>query len=257
MKAFFRNPLRVTGRLVWFAAEILVFLLDYLVHIALRPGIPLTRARAQWLQASCRRTLRVVGVKTRTSGPIPTRGLIVSNHLSYLDILVLSAITPSVFVSKSEVKHWPVFGMFARLSGTLFLQRTRRSDVARLNRQIAAVLDTGVPVVLFPEGTSSDGSHVLPFKSSLLEPATGQEHPVSVSCIRYSLRDGNPAEDVCYWGDMTLLPHLVNFLSKRRVRAHVTFAPIERSPSCRKELARHLHAEIARMNDGETAAAHT
>ena len=257
MNGFLRHPLRVTGRLIWFAAEILLFLLDYLVHVALRPGIPHTKARAQWLQASSRRTLRILSVKIRTSGPIPTRGLIVSNHLSYLDILVLSAITPSVFVSKSEVKNWPVFGTFARLSGTLFVQRTRRSDVARLNGEISTVLDSGVPVVLFPEGTSSDGTHILPFKSSLLEPAMDQGHPVTASCIRYSLKDGQASEDVCYWGDMTLFPHLLNLLSKRRVRAHVSFAPVERSASCRKELARQLHGEVDRMRHGAPAEANS
>lgn len=138
MKPFLQRPLRVTGRLVWFAAEILLFLLDYLVHVALRPGLPLARARAQWLQASCRRTLRVLSVKIRTAGTVPTRGLIVSNHLSYLDILVLSAITPSVFVSKSEVKYWPVFGTSrgsrARSSSSARAGRRLRGSTAKLPR---------------------------------------------------------------------------------------------------------------------------
>jgi 1-acyl-sn-glycerol-3-phosphate acyltransferase len=197
--------------------------------------------------------LRLLNVKIKTNGPVPGRGLVVSNHLSYLDILVLSAITPAVFVSKSEVKHWPIFGWFARLSGTLFVNRTRRSDVARLNQQIAHVLDAGVPVVLFPEGTSSDGSHVLPFKSSLLEPVLRQDHPLCAALIRYSLNDGLASEDVCYWGEMTFIPHFLNLLSKRRVRVSVSFAPIDETPGCRKDLARHLHSEILRMKEGIAA----
>jgi 1-acyl-sn-glycerol-3-phosphate acyltransferase len=241
------------GRLIWFAGELLLFFLDYVVNVAFRPSLPLIRARALWLQVSCRRTLRILNVKIKTNGPVPIRGLIVSNHLSYLDILVLSAITPAVFVSKAEVKHWPVFGWFARLSGTLFVNRTRRSDVARLNEQIAHVLEAGVPVVLFPEGTSSDGRKVLPFKSSLLEPALQQDHPLCAALIRYSVNDGLASEDVCYWGDMTFLPHFLNLLSKRRVRVSVSFTPIEETPACRKDLARHLHAEIVRMKEGAVA----
>jgi len=256
MKAFLRHPLRVTGRLVWFAGEITLFLLDYVVNVAFRPSIPLAKARALWLQVSSRRTLRILNVKIQTRGPVPARGLVVSNHLSYLDILVLSAITPAVFVSKSEVRRWPVFGWFARLSGTLFVQRIRRSDVARLNQQITQVLDTGVPVVLFPEGTSSDGQQVLPFKSSLLEPVLKQNHPVCASLIRYSLTDGLASEDVCYWGDMTLFPHLINLLSKRRVRAFVSFTPVQESPNCRKELARHLHSEVVRMKKSVAGEVH-
>lgn len=253
MKGFLRNPWRVTGRLIWFTGEVLLFFLDYLVNVAFRPSLPLTKARALWLQVSCRRALRVLNVKIKTSGPVPGRGLIVSNHLSYLDILVLSAVTPAVFISKSEVKHWPVFGWFARLSGALFLDRTRRSDVARLNQQIAQVLDGGVPVVLFPEGTSSDGRQVLPFKSSLLEPVLQQAQPLCVSLLRYSLTDGRASEDVCYWGDMAFLPHLLNLLSKRRVRVSVSFTPIEETPSCRKDLARRLHSEVVRMQEGVLA----
>lgn len=250
MRAFLRHSLRVSGRLLWFAGELVLFLLDYLFNVVFRPSLPLTRARALWLQVSSRRTLRLVNVKIRTQGPVPTRGVIVSNHLSYLDFLVLSAITPAVFVSKSEVKQWPLFGRLARWSGTLFVQRARRSDVSRLNAEIAQVLDSNVPVVLFPEGTSSDGREVLPFKSSLLEPALRQSHPLCAAHIRYAVKDGEARQDVCYWGDMTLVPHLINLFSKRRVRASVSFTVIPEMPACRKELVRQLHSGVVRMKDG-------
>jgi 1-acyl-sn-glycerol-3-phosphate acyltransferase len=256
MKGYLQHPWRVLGRLFCFAGQVLLFFLDYFINVALRPGLPLTRARALWLQVSSRRTLRLLKVKVKTTGAVPLRGLIVSNHLSYLDILVLSAITPAVFVSKSEVKQWPVFGWFARLSGTLFVHRNRRSDVARLNEQIAHVLDAGVPVVLFPEGTSSDGRHILPFKSSLLEPVLRQDQPLCAALIRYSLPDGLASEDVCYWGDMTFLPHLLNLLSKRRVHVFVSFTPVERRRGGRKDLARYLHSEIVRMKEGVAGEVH-
>jgi lyso-ornithine lipid O-acyltransferase len=191
-------------------------------------------------------------VKTR--GPIPLKGLLVCNHLSYLDILVISSITPAVFVSKSDVKRWPIFGWFARMSGTLFVDRGRRTDVSRLNLELARVLEEGALVVLFPEGTSSDGREVLPFKSSLLEPITRFEHPLTIGFLNYTLADGRPGEEVCYWGEMTLVPHLVNLLSKRCVNASVAFTPFGHPMQCRKTLARFLHSEIVRMKGSDAVA---
>src|SRR6185436_7426012 len=107
--------------------------------------------------------LRLLAADIGSDGPCPRDGLLVSNHLSYLDILVLATLTPAVFVSKSEVKNWPVFGWFARMAGTIFLQRTRRADVVRISEEITTVLRGGHLVVLFPEGTSSNGRQVLPF----------------------------------------------------------------------------------------------
>jgi len=249
MRSFWKNPFRVTGRLFWLAGEIVLALLDFVINVIFAPKVPLRRARSLWLQQTCRRALRIMKVKVRTRGPIPLKGLLVSNHLGYLDILVLSAMAPAVFIAKSEVKRWPIFGWFAILGGTLFVRRGKRSDVARLNREVAQALDAGALVVLFPEGTSSDGRDVLPFKSSLLEPVTRLNHPLSVACIRYSLPDGDVGEDVCYWGDMTLAPHLVNLFSKSRISATVSFVRLERGPNSRKELARSLHSQVMRLKE--------
>ncbi len=249
MKGFCRRPLRVSFRLCWLASEISLALLDFVVNVLFQRQMPLTKARALWLQQACRRVLRVLSVDVKTRGPIPLKGLLVCNHLSYLDILVISSTTPAVFVSKSEVKRWPVFGWFARMSGTLFVDRSRRADVSRLNLELARALEEGALVVLFPEGTSSDGREVLPFKSSLLEPITRFDHPLTLGCLGYGLgaADGHPGEEVCYWGDMTLVPHLVNLLSKRCVDATVAFTPFEQPESCRKALARQLHLEVSRL----------
>jgi 1-acyl-sn-glycerol-3-phosphate acyltransferase len=243
----------VTVRLLWLAGEISLAFLDFIINVVFAPKVPLSRARALWLQQACRRVLRILNVQIKTHGPIPLKGLLACNHLSYLDILVISTITPAIFISKSEVKRWPVFGWFANLSGTLFVDRTKRADVARLNDEVAHVLDGGGLVVLFPEGTSSDGSSVLPFKSSLLEPALGLDHPLSVAFLHYSLPDGNVGEDVCYWGDMTLVPHLVNLFSKPRVAVNVSFTRADQSPGTRKELARHLHSQVLQLKEERTA----
>jgi lyso-ornithine lipid O-acyltransferase len=247
MSGLAKHPCRVLGRLVWLTWAISWSAACYFLrgHARSKDGPPQTRAR--WLQQSCRRTLRVLGTRISTHGQIPHTGLLVCNHLSYLDILVLSALTPAVFVAKREVGGWPVFGWFARVSGTLFANREKRSQVSELNAQIDRVLQTGILVVLFPEGTSSDGKTVLPFKTSLLEPAADTHHTLSAAHIAYHLQDGDVAEEVCYWKDMTLVPHLVNLLSKDHVAVQVHFAEVQRESTERKALARQLQAEVVRL----------
>ena len=247
MNGLRKHPVRVGARLVWLAGELIWAAISYVPKVVLRSGSSGLEARASWLQAGCRRGLRIFDVEVQAAGPIPNCGLLVSNHLSYLDILVLSALAPSIFVAKRDVKSWPIFGWFARLGGTLFADRDRRTQVGQLTRELRTLLDRGALVVLFPEGTSSDGSTVLPFKSALLEPATNASRPVSASLIAYQLEDGNVGEEVCYWKDMTFIPHLLNLLSKRCIKASVCFAGPQPDRTNRKELARHLHAEVLKL----------
>lgn len=249
MKSVARHPWRVLGRMVWLAGEALVAVLDFVFQVLLRSEYRSLHPRARWLQRSCRRALRVLGVELQARGYIPTAGLLVCNHLSYLDILVLSALTPAVFVAKREVKHWPVFGWFARFAGTLFVDREKRTQVGELNRAIQAVLEQEALVVLFPEGTSSDGQTVLPFKSSLLEPATRRGCPLWASLIEYRLEDGDVGEEVCYWKDMTFVPHLINLLSKRCIEVSVRFSALRRGGADRKALARQLHSEVLKLKE--------
>ena len=247
MKSWARHPLRVTGRLLWLGGEIILAGLNYVRWRAFRPATALSIARAAWLQESSRRVLRVFGTQTSVAGRIPGSGLLVCNHLSYLDVLMLACIAPSRFVAKSEVRMWPVLGCFARLAGTIFVDRNRRSEAARSAEEIEAALAEGSLVVLFPEGTSSGGETVLPFKSSLLEPAARNLHSLTVGWIAYELADGDVSEDVCYWKNMALLPHLINLLSKRTVRALFNFAETRPETTNRKALARQLHAQVLHL----------
>ena len=244
---------RFTGRAIWFAAELLLFGIAFIVVLLRHGGKIPQRARSRWLQWCSRRTLRVFSVQFESRGPCPQTGLLVCNHLTYLDILVLDALTPAVFVSKSEVKNWPVFGWFAKRSGTLFVDRTRRSDVTRMNAEIDRTLASGNVLVLFPEGTSWNSREILPFKSSLLEPIVGAKHPLSVGRITYALDDGSVEQDVCYWGEMTFLSHFLKLMTKRHIHARVTFAPVAQPATDRKELARQLHAEVVHLGDPTTA----
>jgi len=249
MSGAFKHPLRVTGRLVWLVGELLLLGVSFVPKVLLRSDLPSFAARALWLRQGCRRVLRIFHAEIQCYGPIPTNGLLVSNHLSYLDILVLSTLTPTVFIAKRQVKSWPIFGWFALLGGTLFADRDRRHQVAQLNQQLGALLDAGALVVLFPEGTSSNGQTVLPFKSSLLEPVVGSNHPLAVGLISYQLEDGDPGEEVCYWRDMTLVPHLINLLAKRHVQASVRFFQSAQKNMRRKELATQLHAAMLRLKE--------
>ena len=253
MQGWRRHPFRVIARLGGLAGAILVALLDYLFRCAFRRPEARLAARALWLQRTSRRVLHLFGFETQMAGPVPSRGLLISNHLSYLDVLVLSSLTPAVFVSKHDVKYWPVFGQFAVLAGTVFVDRARRFQVGQTNDEITTALNHGALVVLFPEGTSTNGQTLLPFKSSLLEPATHPAWPVAVGWLHYEIDDGDAGEEVCYWGDHTFFPHMLNLMSKRRVRATVRFGQFPERVSDRKELAWRLRTEILDLKEKKGA----
>ena len=200
--------------------------------------------RDRWLQRAAREVARIVRLKIESAGTTPASGLLVCNHLSYLDILVLASLAPAMFVAKREIKSWPVIGLLTQLGGTLFIDRQRRTHVGEVNDEIQTALDDGALVIVFPEGTSSDGKTVLPFKSSLLEPVTQSKHPLTVGCLQYTLADGDAGGEVCYWGDAVFFPHLLNLLSKRSICASVRFSPVEQHGTDRKELAQQLHSAV-------------
>jgi 1-acyl-sn-glycerol-3-phosphate acyltransferase len=239
--------LRAAGRLCWFAWEVAVIVVDYFFTVAFAAKISQRAARAAWLQRSSRRHLRIFGFSADIAGPVPQTGLLVSNHLSYLDILVIAATTPAVFVSKAEVRRWPLFGWLATLGGTVFIERARRTHVGAVNREIQSALAEGVLVVVFPEGTSTNGDEVLPFRSSLLEPALAGHQPISIAWLHYETPGGDAKQEVCYWGDHEFFPHLINLLGKKSVRATLRFGTFQRTTDDRKELAKQLHAAVSAL----------
>jgi 1-acyl-sn-glycerol-3-phosphate acyltransferase len=213
-------------------------------------------ARARWLQHTCRRGLRALKVTATTTGRCPRGTIVTANHLGYLDILVLAATTPVVFVAKREVRAWPVFGWFARMSGTRFIDREKRSDVVRVASELEPALAAGVSVVLFLEGTSTDGSAVRPFKSSLLEPAARRGWPVVPAALAYRVPAGHSAADeVCWWADMTLGPHLWNLAALPFIDARLAWGEPIRGED-RKQLAAALHVacvELLELEHGHLA----
>ena len=211
-----------------------------------RPSSSLT-GKAEWQQRQARRMLRALEATVSVSGTIPTEGLMVSNHLGYLDVIVIATQAPLVFVSKSDVVHWPVIGLLLKSAGTILADRTRRSSAAETSAEILRAMDSGLPVVFFPEGTSSDGSGVLPFKPALLQIALDTRKPITPAAISYSARTGDMRNDVCYWGDHTFLTHLFRLAKIRELNARLSIADAPNLPNDRKSAALTLHGEVSRL----------
>src|SRR5207302_1137959 len=173
--------------------------------------------RIEVLDRWSRRTLPRMGIRVEVMGAFPGAGLIASNHLSYLDILVYSAVAPCAFVAKREIRAWPAVGWIATLAATIYVDRSRRSETRTIQPEIQSALASGLRLFLFPEGTSSGGSCVLPFHSSLFQPAVDLQVAVFAASIEYAIPDGVAGTEACYFGTMKLLPHLMNLLGKHSV----------------------------------------
>jgi lyso-ornithine lipid O-acyltransferase len=203
--------------------------------------------RAAWQQRQALRFLAALDVEVRVTGKLPRQGMVVCNHLSYLDIPAIAAQGSVVFVSKADVRKWPAIGGLLECAGTILAERRRPMSAGTTAGEICRVLDEGLPVLLFPEGTSSDGAEVLPFMPSLLQAALDSGAPVTPAAIIYQVEGGDAAHDVCYWGDHTFLPHLVRLAGVRRITACVAFGAACELPSNRKLAAKTLHMQVTEL----------
>jgi 1-acyl-sn-glycerol-3-phosphate acyltransferase len=179
--------------------------------------------------------------------------LIVSNHLSYIDILVISALVPSVFITSVELKNTALLGMLARLSGSIFVERRKPSRLKREIEDIALALGQGLPVVLFPEGTTSNGERVHPFKNSLFDSAVIAPVDIVPVCLRYMRANNKPItpqnrDSVFYHGGVSFGKHILRFLSLSSVDAEVVpLKVISVHPGrSRKDLAAETHEVISK-----------
>lgn len=243
--------MRVAVRGTLFGGVILLAFADYFFRVRLAGRSRSVRARATWSCRCARHWLWVLGIRVSQEGVPPTYGLLVSNHVGYLDILVLGAVQPMVFVAKSETRSWPVFGAMIRRAGTVFIRRDRVHDLRRVLGELPPPVEQlpveeGVVVAFFPEGTSTDGSTVLPFRPALLAPAVRRGWPVTPAWLGFSLDEGDgvTADEICWWGDTPLAPHLLNLLSKRRIHARVVFGAPQPPGEDRKVLAQQLREQI-------------
>lgn len=243
---------RPTSRLVraWRVTRLALHILRGLLTAAIVLPWSTHRLRLVLAREWSRSLLALLGVQLTVHGEPPNEGshnlMVIANHVSWLDIYLLNAVRPVRFVSKAEVRNWPVLGWFAAKTGTLFLERGKRRDTARINHAITMALSQGDCVAFFPEGTTTDGAHLRPFLASLLQPAIDAGAELRPVALRYLNHDGSNNPRAAYFGDMTMLESMRNILAQREIRAELRFLePIACTHKTRKELARQAEAAIS------------
>lgn len=197
--------------------------------------------RARRVTRWAARLLAILAVRVRVQGQPPASGgvLIAANHVSWLDIHLLHSLLPARFISKAEVRDWPLIGRFAEAAGTVFLVREKKADAMRVNQLMAEHLRQGDCLALFPEGTTTDGGGVLPFFPSLFQPAVEAGASVWPVCIRYLNGDGTPCVDAAYYGQINLAASLRKIAKLREIHAEVSFLPaIASAGLTRRDLAK-------------------
>lgn len=182
--------------------------------------------RGRFFRAWARAAAHVVGMRVNVRGVAPTGAfLLVSNHLSYVDVVALASRLECVFVAKSEVARWPVVGRLCRSVNTIFVNRRNRRSLPSVLDAVGRTLGEGSGVAIFAEGTSTSGARVAPFRSSLLEHAARGRVPVHFASISYATppTEKHASEAVCWWGDMTFVKHFYGLLMLPHFDASLAF----------------------------------
>jgi 1-acyl-sn-glycerol-3-phosphate acyltransferase len=245
---------RAAGRILALAHGLHLLLTLCLVLVFVLPAYVLYlrwRPQAFWgSRVFARAVLRSLRVRVSVSGHIriPARALLVANHVSWLDILAIMSVIDTGFLAKREVGTWPVVGLMAHMHRTLFIDRERRTSIVRVNDAIAGRLRSGHRVLVFPEGTTTEGDRVAPFHAAHFavvrslakdEPALETSvHPVAIS---YSHRQA------AWTGDQSLLSHVAGLLRSPSLECSLAFLAPESSSACSdyKEMARRTEQRIA------------
>ncbi|MBD3805161.1 MAG: 1-acyl-sn-glycerol-3-phosphate acyltransferase, partial [Thioclava sp.] len=195
-----------------------------------------------------RQLLEMLGIRLKLGAgrtALPARGLVVCNHISWLDIYVINALTPAAFVSKDDVKSWPLIGWLCAHTETIFLDRGSRAAAQRTRETMIRYLRSDVHVAVFPEGTTTGGDRVLPFHAALLQSAIDAEVPVIPLALRYADRHGNPSRAPAYDGDITLWQCLRTIARTGGLTADLRVLETIDTASChRRELSLHCREAI-------------
>ncbi len=235
---------RAFRRAVTLALALIYILIRSLLQRLLGPDT--LERRALWIHESGIMAMRLLGIELRITGKPPEGGLLVANHLSYLDIVVFAAALPCYLVSKIQISRWPFFGTLARAGGTIFVDRSSRASAEATTLVIAERLKGPVPVLFFPEGTSTDGTQLLRFHSRFYTPAVDGSIPVTAAAIRYLPGDDAPESELCWFGNAPFLPQLWKALGAPNFSAEVTFGEPHIYAN-RRVAADDTHAEIEAM----------
>ena len=211
--------------------------------------------RLQHVGRWSRRTLRALGIGLVAKGTVhPGATLFVANHVSWLDILAINAVQPVRFVSKADVRAWPVLGWLVECGGTLFIERERKRDALRVVHLVAEALRAGEKIAVFPEGTTSVGHAVLPFHANLLQAAIATETPVQPVVLRFADAREPVSPAAAFIGEQTLAASLWAVLNAKGMVAHVELLPAQGTRHLdRRALAAKLQGEIAAALDAGLA----
>ncbi|WP_138465568.1 1-acyl-sn-glycerol-3-phosphate acyltransferase [Poseidonocella sp. HB161398] len=214
-------------------------LLMLLLRLAEAPLCRQRRPLTPWITVGvCRIVPRLLGLRLQIEGrPDPQAGLLVANHVSWTDIFVLNAVRPLYFVAKSEVAGWPGIGLLARATGTVFISRDPKQATAQAGI-LAGRLAAGHRLMVFPEGTSTDGRRVLRFRSAMFGAIGGETVRVQPLTLAYHPPEGGDPRFYGWWGDTDMVPHLLQLLAARRQgRVTVIHHPAIPAAEGRKALA--------------------
>ena len=197
------------------------------------PGLSQSQ-RDERVQAWARAMLAHLAIKLVVNGQPPQAGpvLFAANHISWIDILVMHAARHCRFVSKSDVKRWPVVGKLASAAGTIYIERESRRDALRVVHQMAECLERGEVLAVFPEGTTGDGAHVMPFHANLIQAAIASGAPVQPVALHFADSvTGAMSFAPCYIGDDTLVGSLWRTLKARNLEAVVSYGGVQQANS--------------------------
>lgn len=236
-----QNPFRVVFRAARFALH-----LGYGLSIAVVfPRFSLA-LRRRILRYWCSQMLAILNISISMPQTIARTGILITNHISWLDVFVLNAIAPTRFVAKAEIQAWPVIGWFCGRAQTLFIERGRARDAARINRQIVELLQDGQSLAIFPEGTTTDGTVVGAFHASLLQPAIEacvHIHPVA---IRYHDPLGAHSTAPAYIDDISFATTLWRIFNCKNLHVQLLATPsLDAAGSDRRTLTRIAHQQIS------------
>lgn len=235
-------------RAVWRLARLVPHVLHGLWLVKRRFELLSAVERHQLIQWWSAKTLRILGVTLKVEGlALPTGHLLVANHVSWLDIAAVHAVLPQArFVSKADVRHWPLVGALVEGAGTLFIERESKRDALRVVHQAAAALQAGDCVAFFPEGTTGPGPALLPFHANLLQAAVAAQAPVLPLVLRWHEPGERFAVSARFIGDTTLVQSLWAIASARGLGIDVQILPgVDVAGRDRRALAEALRGVIS------------